>query len=164
MRFLVQRCLEACVTVRPDHDAPYVSGRIGKGFVVFAGFGMKDKDTLPASRIWEGMLDKLLHLRVFPDEADKMNRSLLDCGGSLLVVSQFTLYADTRHGRRPAFTDAAPPSVALTLYEQLLDSLVTRLGKERVAHGEFGASMEVSLVNWGPVTIWLDSETLFPNG
>jgi len=162
MRFLLQRCLEASVSVRSDGGR--LSGRIGKGFVVFAGFGAQDTEALPASRVWRGMLDKMLNLRVFPGEADKMNRSLLDCGGSLLVVSQFTLYADVRHGRRPAFTDAAPPAVAFSLYQRLLADLTELLGPERVACGEFGAMMDVSLVNWGPVTIRLDSDELFPRG
>jgi D-tyrosyl-tRNA(Tyr) deacylase len=103
------------------------------------------------------MADKIVGLRVFADDEGKMNRSLLDVSGDLLVVSQFTLYGDTRKGRRPSFIAAAPPEVAVPLYEQFVSCLRARAGG-RVETGEFGAMMDVELVNEGPVTLMLDRE------
>ncbi len=103
------------------------------------------------------MADKIVGLRVFADDEGKMNRSLLDVSGDLLVVSQFTLYGDTRKGRRPSFIAAAPPEVAVPLYEQFVVCLRARAGG-RVETGEFGAMMDVELVNEGPVTLMLDRE------
>ena len=103
------------------------------------------------------MADKIVGLRVFADDEGKMNRSLLDVSGDLLVVSQFTLYGDTRKGRRPSFIAAAPPEVAVRLYEQFVACLRARAGG-RVETGEFGAMMDVELVNEGPVTLMLDRE------
>jgi D-tyrosyl-tRNA(Tyr) deacylase len=134
--------------VRVDTE---IVGEIGLGWLVLLGIGPHD-DEATAAR----MADKIAGLRVFEDEAGKMNRSVVDVGGSLLVVSQFTLYADTSRGRRPGFTGAAPPAVA--------EPLVTRFAeivRERgltVATGRFGATMEVELVNHGPVTIVLSEE------
>jgi len=103
------------------------------------------------------MLEKLVKLRVFPDEAGKMNVSLLDAGGGVLLVSQFTLYADCRKGLRPSFSSAAPPAVAQALFDRLCDDVQALLPDGRVQRGVFGADMAVGLVNAGPVTIMLDS-------
>lgn len=104
------------------------------------------------------LADKIVHLRIFGDDEGKMNRSLLDIGGEVLVISQFTLYADTRRGRRPSFTTAAPPTIAEPLVERFKDA-VANYGLT-TASGIFGASMSIELRNEGPVTIWLDSEEL----
>jgi D-tyrosyl-tRNA(Tyr) deacylase len=128
-----------------------VIGEIGHGWLVLLGVGPND-DQATAARI----ADKIVGLRVFEDEAGKMNRSVVDVGGAVLVVSQFTLYADTSRGRRPGFTGAAPPAVAEPLVER-----VAALIRERglpVAMGRFGADMKVALVNDGPVTIILADE------
>lgn len=129
------------------------TGNIGAGFVVLAGFAPSDSDDTLA---W--MADKILGLRVFGDAEGKMNLALADVKGALLVVSQFTLYGDAHKGRRPSFTDAAPPEVAITLYERLVALLRERgaAGGIGVATGEFGAMMEVELVNDGPVTLILE--------
>lgn len=156
MRFLVQRVTEGRV-----ETGGAVTGEVGRGCVVLAGFGTGDGPDLPGSRVWKGMLDKLLGLRVFPDEAGKMNLSLVDFGGGLLLVPQFTLYADCRKGRRPSFHLSAAPDTARALFERCAADLASRL-PGRVGLGVFGAAMRVHLVNWGPVTVWLDSEELFP--
>ncbi len=126
-----------------------MTGGIGRGFLLLVGFtGTDDEATLA----W--MADKVVGLRLFADAEGKMNLSLGDVGGALLVVSQFTLYGDARKGRRPSFVDAAPPEVAIPLYERFVDIL-----RERgivVETGEFGAMMDVELVNDGPVTLWLE--------
>jgi len=127
-----------------------VTGSIGVGFLVLAGFAPTDvEDTLA----W--MADKLLGLRVFGDAEGKMNLALADVGGAVLVVSQFTLYGDASKGRRPSFIDAAPPEVAIPLYERFIALLKERgaASSTRVETGEFGAMMEVELVNDGPVTL-----------
>lgn len=154
MRFVVQRVKSARVEVAGEAVAA-----IGTGFLVLAGFSRDDGPHAPASRSWRAMLDKLLALRVFPDAAGKMNLGLMDFGGGILVVSQFTLFADCRRGRRPSFTDAAAPDVALNLFGRLCADLSARL-PGRVRQGIFGADMDVGLVNWGPVTILLDSRDL----
>lgn len=146
MRVVLQRVSRAEVRV-----AGRVTGAIGAGFVVLAGFAPTDTDETLA---W--MAEKIVGLRVFADADDKMNRSLADVGGGLLVVSQFTLYGDARKGRRPSFTDAAPPDVAVPLYERFVALLRERAGGLPVATGEFGAMMEVELVNDGPVTLLLE--------
>lgn len=146
MRVVLQRVSRA--EVRVDGR---VAGAIGAGFVVLAGFAPTDtNDTLA----W--MAEKIVGLRLFADAEDKMNRALADVGGGLLVVSQFTLYGDARKGRRPSFTDAAPPDVAVPLYERFVALLRERAGGLPVATGEFGAMMEVELVNDGPVTLLLE--------
>ncbi len=104
------------------------------------------------------MSEKILGLRVFPDDAGRMNRDLREHGGSLLVVSQFTLYGDARKGRRPSFVEAAPPSIAESIYNNLIELL--RREKVIVETGEFGAMMDVELVNDGPVTIWLERDAV----
>ena len=128
-----------------------VSGTIGAGFVVLAGFAPTDTD---ATLDW--MAEKILGLRLFSDAEGKMNLDLDEAQGSLLVVSQFTLYGDAHKGRRPSFTAAAPPAVALPLYERFIALLKERSGGIRIATGAFGAMMDVELVNDGPVTLILD--------
>lgn len=130
-------------------------GAIGRGFLVLAGFAPSDTR---AQLDW--MADKVLGLRVFPDANGKMNLALADVGGGVLVVSQFTLYGDARKGRRPSFIEAAPPEIAIPLYEGFVALLRERggggSGGVAVETGEFGAMMDVELVNDGPVTLLLD--------
>ena len=146
MRALLQRVSHASVTV----DGKVVS-QIGQGLLVLLGVGQGDNEVQV-----KALADKIAYLRIFGDDEGKMNRSLLDIGGEVLVVSQFTLYADTRRGRRPSFTDAAPPSIAEPLVERFKDAIAAY--GLTVADGIFGAYMQVELLNDGPVTIWLDSE------
>jgi len=148
MRALLQRVSRASVTVDEQ-----VVGQIGQGLLVLLGVGQDDSEVQVKT-----LADKIVHLRIFGDEEGKMNRSLLDIGGEVLVVSQFTLFADVRRGRRPGFTDAAPPSIA----EPLVERFKAAIGAYglTVADGVFGAYMEVELLNTGPVTIWMDSEEL----
>lgn len=146
MRALLQRVSNASVTI----DGTVVS-EIGEGFLILVGIGTGDDETDIA---W--LCGKIARMRVFPDEEGKMNRSLLDIGGAALVVSQFTLHASTKKGNRPSFLAAAPPELAEALYETFCAELSTELGKP-FARGIFGADMQVSLTNDGPVTIWLDS-------
>lgn len=148
MKALIQRVSRACVTADGRE-----TGRIGPGFVVL--LGVRQGDTEAAARY---LAAKTASLRVFTDEKDKMNRSLVDTGGSVLVISQFTLYADTRKGNRPSFIAAAPPDLAEGLYGVYLAHLRSILGDSRVATGVFRASMQVELVNDGPVTIELTSD------
>ncbi len=148
MRALIQRVSRASVTV----DGKVV-GEIGRGLLVLLGIGMGDGEAQVKT-----LAEKIVHLRIFEDDEGKMNRSVLDVGGQVLVVSQFTLYADVRRGRRPSFTNAAPPSMAEPLVERFKDA-VASYGLT-VADGVFGAYMRVELLNDGPVTIWLDSEEL----
>ena len=126
-----------------------VAGRIDRGLALLVGFTHHDGDDAVA---W--MADKVLGLRVFPDADGKMNLALAEVGGALLVVSQFTLYGDARRGRRPAFVDAARPEVAIPRYERFVACL--RAAGVMVETGEFGADMQVELVNDGPVTLWLE--------
>jgi D-tyrosyl-tRNA(Tyr) deacylase len=144
MRALIQRVTEGRVT---SDDT--VLGAIGRGLVVLLGVGHAD---VPADADW--LADRVVDLRIFADADGKTNLSLTDVGGAVLVVSQFTLYADARKGRRPSFTDAAPPDLAVPLYERF----VTRLRERglQVETGRFGADMQVGLVNDGPVTLWLE--------
>jgi len=145
VRAVVQRVSRAEVRV-----AGAVTGRIGRGLVVLLGVGREDSE---AEAAW--MLDKIAGLRIFADDAGKMNLSLEDIGGGLLVVSQFTLYGDTRKGRRPSFIDAAPPELASALYDRFVDTAKAR-GLE-VGTGVFQAMMDVDLVNDGPVTLIIES-------
>ncbi|HLI84507.1 MAG TPA: D-aminoacyl-tRNA deacylase [Bryobacteraceae bacterium] len=145
MRLVIQRVSEASVTV--DR---VITGAITGGLLVLLGIGKTDTEADA-----DYLLDKLLGLRIFPDENGKMNRNIQEAGGSLLVVSQFTLYADCRKGRRPSFDPAAPPDQALALYSYFLEA--ARRGPVPVASGVFQASMQVRLVNEGPVTILIDS-------
>ncbi len=145
MRALLQRVSRAEVRV----DGSCV-GRIGHGLVVLLGVGPSDD-----AAVAEELARKIAELRIFADDEGRTNRSLLDVGGSALVISQFTLYADTRRGRRPSFTGAADPKLALGVYERFCEKL-TALGVG-VERGRFGEKMEVELVNDGPFTVWLDS-------
>ena len=145
MRAVIQRVSEARVTV-----AGSVVGEIGPGLLALLGVAKPD-----TAADAEFLAEKILNLRVFPDEAGKMNRSLLDTLGALLVVSQFTLYGDCRKGRRPSFDDAAPAEQARPLYEHFVE--VARRSGVRVETGVFQAHMEVSLVNDGPVTLVVES-------
>lgn len=129
-----------------------VVGHIGQGHVLLVGFTGSDR----LNEV-EWMADKVVGLRVFPDDEGRMNRSLLDVGGEVLVVSQFTLYGDTRKGRRPSFVKAAHPDYAIPLYDAFVKALESR-GIQKVETGEFGAMMEVDLVNDGPVTLILEKE------
>ncbi len=147
MRVVLQRVSEARVRV-----GGRVTGEIGRGHLLLVGFQPADGD---AEIDW--MAEKVIGLRVFPDGEGKMNLGLDDIGGDLLVVSQFTLYGDTRKGRRPSFVSAAPPEVAVPLYERFLRRLRDR-APGRVETGEFGAMMAVELVNDGPVTLVLERE------
>src|SRR5688572_22177630 len=149
MRVLLQRVSRAEVRVAGAGGDGRVTGRIGRGFLVLVGFTHTD-----GQEQLDWMADKVLGLRVFPDADDKMNLALADVDGSLLVVSQFTLYGDARKGRRPSFIDAAPPETAIPLYERFLALLRGR--GVHVETGEFGAIMDVELVNSGPVTLWLE--------
>jgi D-tyrosyl-tRNA(Tyr) deacylase len=144
---VLQRVSEARVRV-----GGRVTGEIGRGHLLLVGFQPADGD---AEIDW--MAEKVIGLRVFPDGEGKMNLGLDDIGGDLLVVSQFTLYGDTRKGRRPSFVSAAPPEVAVPLYERFLRRLRDR-APGRVETGEFGAMMAVELVNDGPVTLVLERE------
>ncbi len=147
MKVVLQRVKRAEVRVEGR-----VTGKIGPGFLVLAGFAPTDTD---AQLSW--MADKILGLRVFADDQAKMNRDLSETGGSLLVVSQFTLYGDASKGRRPSFIDAAPPNLAIPLYEKFVALLREKAaGKIPVETGEFGAMMNVELVNDGPVTLILE--------
>jgi D-tyrosyl-tRNA(Tyr) deacylase len=149
MRAVVQRVSRASVTVEGE-----ITGKIGKGLLVLLGVSTDDEEN---DAIY--LLDKIINLRVFEDAAGKMNLSLLETGGDLLVVSQFTLYGDARRGRRPSFIEAAQPEKANLLYE----FFVAEAGKQirRVETGRFQAMMDVELINDGPVTILLDSRKLF---
>ncbi|MDO5111502.1 MAG: D-aminoacyl-tRNA deacylase [Clostridia bacterium] len=148
MRAVVQRVKSASVSVKGN-----TIGEIAKGYMVL--LGVEDVDT---AADMEYICDKLLGLRVFEDAEGKMNLDILDIGGSILLISQFTLYGDARKGRRPSFIKAARPETAIPLYE----AAIARLGAQLpVATGEFGAEMDVALVNDGPVTILLDSKKTF---
>ena len=149
MRAVIQRTIRSSVTSEGTE-----TGRIGAGLTVLLGVGRDDdeKDVVYTA-------DKILNLRIFEDEEGKMNQSLLQKGGEMLVVSQFTLYGDVRHGRRPSFTAAAPPDSANRLYEEFVQ-YVEKHGV-RVATGVFQTEMVVSLDNHGPVTILLDSKKEF---
>jgi len=149
MRAVLQRVKSGQVTVDSN-----VVGQVGPGYVIL--LGVTEADTVAeANRLAE----KTVHLRVFADAAGKMNRSLIDIGGEILVISQFTLYADCRKGRRPSYTQAAPPDIAAPLVEAFVKALQER-GIKKVASGIFGAEMLVEIQNDGPVTIILDTEEL----
>jgi D-tyrosyl-tRNA(Tyr) deacylase len=160
MRAVVQRVVAAEVRERPDNpvggdEQEVLLGRIERGLCVLLGIGQGDDR---ADADW--LADKIVGLRIFADakdtaDAKPMNRALSEVGGALLVISQFTLYADTSRGRRPSFTDALLPQAAEPLYEYFVDHL--RKAGYQVATGRFGADMAVELINDGPVTLWLDS-------
>jgi D-aminoacyl-tRNA deacylase len=146
MRAVVQRVSRAQVVVAGE-----TIGNIGPGLLVLLGVAPQDT---PAEAKW--LAEKLVSLRIFADAEGKLNRDLADAGGSMLIVSQFTLYGDCRKGRRPSFIDAAPPTMAIPLYEAFINE-VKALGIPTAA-GRFGADMKVELVNDGPVTLIVDSK------
>src|SRR5213592_2376750 len=148
MRALLQRVSRASVVVDGE-----IVDQIGRGYLVLLGVGQGDGEAQVKT-----LAEKIVHLRVFEDDEGKMNHSLLESDREVLIISQFTLYADVRKGRRPSFTDAAPPAIAEPLVERFQEAIAAHGIK--VAGGVFGAMMEVELINQGPVTIWMDSEQL----
>lgn len=148
MKLVIQRVLNADVLV----DQEKISG-IGPGLLVLVGIGVNDSQS-----DLEYLLKKLLKLRIFSDNEGKMNKSLLDVNGELLLVSQFTLFADMRKGNRPSFLESARPEIAKPLFDQFAEKCRSIMGKNQVRVGRFGADMKVSLINDGPVTILLNSK------
>ena len=148
MRFVIQRVTEASVTIDGD-----ISGKIGKGYLVL--IGVADTDT---KEIADKMKRKMIGLRIFEDEQGKTNLSLADVDGGLLLVSQFTLYANCKRGNRPSFIEAGKPDMANEMYEYIIEKC--RESVDEVQTGEFGADMKVQLLNDGPFTILLDSDQL----
>ena len=145
MKAWVQRVTEASVTIEGEKVA-----EIGLGYLVLLGVGVGDTE-----KVADEIADRIVKLRIFEDENEKINKSIEDVHGSVIVVSQFTLYADTAHGRRPGFSNAARPEVAIPLYERVVAKLREALGTERVGTGRFGASMQVRLLNDGPFSVEL---------
>jgi D-tyrosyl-tRNA(Tyr) deacylase len=145
VRVVLQRVSRAAV-----HIEGRVSGRIGRGFLLLVAFRSED-----TAETLQWMAEKILSLRLFADDEGRMNRGLAEVAGGVLVVSQFTLYGDTRKGRRPSFLDAAPPGTAIPLYERFI-ALLRAAAPGAVETGEFGAMMDVELVNDGPVTLILE--------
>ena len=150
MRFVIQRVSHASVTVDGS-----VLGKIDKGFMVL--IGVEEADT---KEIADKMITKLINMRIFGDENDKMNLSLKDIGGGLLLISQFTLYAECKKGNRPSFTAAGSPNMASKMYDYVIEECKKEV--EIVEQGQFGADMKVELLNDGPVTIILDSKDIMP--
>ncbi len=149
MRLLIQRVKQASVKVEGK-----ITGEIEHGLLVFVGFGQDD-----TSQLFKPATEKVLNLRIFNDDDGKMNRSVIDEGGGVLLVSQFTLYADVRKGRRPSYISALGPQEAESLYKEYC-AFVRNYTDLKVESGLFGADMKVDLLNDGPVTIWLDSEEM----
>lgn len=149
MRFLIQRVSSAGVSI--DNSTV---GEIKQGFCVFVGISGSD-----TKEIADKMIHKLINLRIFSDENGKTNLNLSSVNGELLIISQFTLYADCKHGNRPSFLDAGKPEPSEQLYQYIIEKC--RESVPKVEHGEFGADMKVSIVNDGPFTIWLDSDEMF---
>lgn len=149
MRVVLQRVSSAAVRVDDQ-----ITGQIDSGLLVLVGFQAQDQES-----DMDKIIRKICALRIFPDKEGKMNLSVTDRGGSLLIVSQFTLYADCKKGNRPSYIQAAPPEQARLLYEQFLERVKAQTSLT-IATGIFGADMKVSLLNDGPVTISLDSESL----
>ena len=145
MRLVVQRVSQASVTIENT-----IAGKIDRGLLVLLGIHQSDKPEMTKRYV-----NKLVNLRIFEDEAGKMNRSVKDINGEILVVSQFTLYGNCSKGRRPSFIEAAGPDAAIPIYEKFVGEVKGEMGG--VQTGEFGASMDVSLVNQGPVTIILEN-------
>lgn len=150
MRALLQRVSRGSVDIEGA-----TAGQIDKGYVIFLGIGESDGESE-----CEYIVEKILNLRVFKDENGKLNKSLIDINGKALIISQFTLYANCKHGRRPSFIEAAKPDKAIPLYEKFVE-IFKNTGVE-VQTGEFGAQMSVLIENDGPVTIWLDTEDIMP--
>ena len=151
MKAVLQRVKRASVAIGGEGV-----GEISSGLLLFLGVTEEDSE-----KECDFLAEKAANLRIFEDEVGKMNRSLLDAGGQMLVVSQFTLYADCRKGRRPSFVGAASPAEADRLYEYFQQK-VREIGVSKVGHGKFGASMQVELLNNGPVTIMLDTDEIMP--
>ena len=151
MKAIVQRVSEASVSVKENESSREIN-KIRKGLVILLGVGKEDREDDA-----EYLAEKVSNLRIFPDENDRMNLSILDVGGEILVISQFTLYGDCRKGRRPDFTSAAPPEMAEGLYEKFMEKVKAK-GVE-VKSGEFQARMLVDIHNDGPVTILLESKS-----
>lgn len=147
MRVLIQRTKEASVTVEEKKIA-----EIRQGLLVFVGVEEADDEN-----DIDFLAQKLVNLRIFDDENGVMNRSVLDIEGEVLIVSQFTLHAKTKKGNRPSYINAAKPNISIPLYEAFCEKVTSLLGKE-VGRGQFGADMQVALINDGPVTIWIDSK------
>lgn len=147
MRIVIQRVSEANVVIDGR-----VNGEIGQGLMILLGIGSDD-----TAEDIDWLVRKIVGLRVFNDDEGVMNRSIMEIGGDILVVSQFTLMASTKKGNRPSYINAAPHEISIPLYEEFLKRLSNALGKP-VAHGEFGADMKVGLVNDGPVTIMMDTK------
>ena len=147
MRVILQRVSEASVKINGN-----VKGEIGKGLLVLAGFSSSDT---PEDLTWTAK--KVVQMRIFSDAEDKLNLSLQDVGGDILLISQFTLFASTKKGNRPSYITAAPPAISIPLYEKFITLMETELGKP-IQTGEFGADMKISLINDGPVTISIDSQ------
>ncbi len=148
MKAWIQRVTEASVTIDGERVA-----EIGKGYLVLLGVTHTDSE-----RSADEIADRIVKLRIFEDENGKTNKSIEDVHGSVIVVSQFTLYADTQHGRRPGFSNAARPELAIPLYERVVANLRSALGPERVGTGRFGADMKVRLLNDGPFSVELLAE------
>jgi len=147
LKVVIQRVLESSVTISAT-----VIGKINQGLLVFLGIESSDDDS---DIIW--LVNKILNLRIFNDEKEVMNKSLIDVNGGVLLISQFTLHASTKKGNRPSYIQAAKSDIAIPLYERFISQMQQQLGKE-IQTGEFGADMKVSLVNDGPVTIIIDSK------
>jgi len=147
MRTIIQRVSQASVTIDKN-----VKSSINKGLLVLLGIEENDN-----SKDIEWLVKKIIQLRIFSDADEKMNLSVQDIDGDILVISQFTLFASTKKGNRPSFIQAAKPNIAIPLYEQFLSNLKNAFGKE-IHNGEFGADMKVALINDGPVTIIIDSK------
>ena len=147
MKFVIQRVAHASVTVEQQ-----VIGKIGKGFLVLIGVSREDNQ-----EIADKLIKKLLGLRIFEDSQGKTNLSLQDVSGELLLVSQFTLYADCKKGNRPSYIKAAKPEISIPLYEQFCEEMEIAINKP-IKRGVFGADMKVELLNDGPVTIFIDSK------
>ena len=147
MRALIQRVSEASVKIEGE-----IKGKIKAGFLILLGITHDDSE-----QDIEWLSKKIINLRVFNDRQEKMNLALKDMEGNVLLISQFTLHASTKKGSRPSFVNAAPPEIAIPLYEKFVQKLETELGK-KIETGKFGAYMEVALVNDGPVTIMIDSK------
>ena len=157
MRLLLQRVREGKVTIEGQNVAS-----IGKGWVVrLRSYKENMMQLFPAidlrgGKLWNTLIEKMVGLRIFPDDEGKMNRGIEEAGGEIILISQFTLYADSRKGRRPSFHLSAPPGVAEPLFQHFVEDVRSRL-PGRVQQGVFAADMDVSLTNWGPVTLLLDS-------
>ncbi len=148
MKIVVQRVSQASVKIDKK-----INGEIGLGFMILVGF--EHEDTIDDL---EWITKKVLNLRIFEDEQGVMNKNINDVDGGILIISQFTLHASTKKGNRPSYIKAARPEIAIPLYETFLGMLKANLGNERIKEGIFGAEMEVSLINHGPVTIIIDSK------